>query len=54
MARKVVTLTVQVVVETNNPAIDVDDAISDLDCQVTTITDGVTISSSFICDREYD
>jgi hypothetical protein len=54
MARKVATLTIRVVIETNDDSINIDDVISDLDYEITSNTDGATVVDSEIRDRETD
>lgn len=50
--QKIAYLTIQVVVESDDPNINLDDVISDLDYEITFNTDGAKIVDTCLLDRE--
>ena len=52
MARKTAYLQIRVTVESEDPNIDLDEVISDLDYDITSMTEGAKIVSTEITDRE--
>ena len=52
MSRKIAYLRIKVVVESDNDEIDLDDVISNLDYEITSMTEGVNITYTEIVDRE--